>query len=181
MVKLKRFFEGIEMPSDEELKQKYGPEGYPHQWRMAWKADQEKIKPDEDEDSENRKREMEQNRQRQEYLNKRGDDYKKIETDYSNKERNLSRIENIKVDTAAQVVDMIGNSLKVNDESFLKELKSLMAKYPQYATSIKSVGASGAPTRFINIDEPFKVHKFSQLPSSDINYKPAGDIGAQQN
>ena len=180
MVKLKRFFEGIEMPSDDELKQKYGPEGYPHQWRMAWKAEQEKVKPDEDEDSEERKREIEQNHQRQEYLNKRGDEYKKIETDHSDRERNLSRIEDIKVDTAAQVVDMIGNSLKVNDETFLNELKDLMAKYPQYATQIQKIGASGAPTRVVDIDEPYKVHKFSQLPSTDSEYKPSGNnIGIQ--
>ena len=169
MVKLKRFFENIEnMPDNATLKQMYGPEGYPLQWQLAWKRDNVyNIKDADDVPVDN----TEFNRQRQEFLNNQGAEKNKIEQNYLSKDIKLREIENIKIDVASKVTDILGNMLKNDRNEFLDELNTLITKYSEFKTTVNP------NIKPIDIDAPFResdgtIKKFKDRISEESSIIP---------
>lgn len=166
MYKLNRIFEDLnmEIPDDSELKKIYGEEGYPHDRRMKWVHDfKQKNKSNEIEPEDNFEEEL--RRKRQSHLDTIGKENIERELGYAETENKFKEIENLKVDLSAKVVDILGNSLRKDDRTFVDELRSLLDKFSEYKTKIDPNAKS------VNIDEPFMVYKFSDLPSTDSVYQ----------
>jgi hypothetical protein len=154
--------------SREELQKRYGPGGDYNSWRQRYAEDYLKSIQAEPEEIDNSKEE--QNAAREEHLRNRGDVYKQKEAEESETNSKLDTIEKLKIDLSTKVSDIIGNSMKKGDESFLNELKQLMAKYDMYSYKIDPNAKS------VNINEPFtdpqgNVIKFSDLPKTDGDYE----------
>ena len=162
----------LDMPelSRDELKAKYGPEGDYNEWRKKQAEDYLKsVKEPESDNDDLDKQESDLRRQREDYLRKKSKDADIADTNRIEKDNMFSNIERTKIDIAAKVSDILGNSLKKGDNTFLDELNSLIDSYSEYVTTIDP------DADFVDIDkfrdkETGKVIRFGDLPTSDSDY-----------
>ena len=155
--------------SRDELKAKYGPEGDYNIWRKLQAEDYLKSEKDPESDNDLDKQESEIRRQREEYNKQRGQEAATANLNRTEKETKYSGIERTKIDMASKVSDILGNTLKNDDQTFLNELNLLINSYSNYITTIDP------DADFVNIDkfkdkETGKIIRFGDLPMADSDY-----------
>ena len=148
--------------SREELSKLYGPEGDYNTWRKQQAEDYLRSQKDPEPEEDNSLEEI--RKKREQHLKQRGQEAIRRDSDRSKIDTKLSSIEGTKIDISAKVSDILGNSLKQDDTSFLDAINALIEQYPQYLTKIDP------NANVININHPFRRVSFGNLPTTDSDY-----------